>query len=106
MNEELIYLSGDEETRKRYEKRMDTLRNERSALKSAEEKGIQKGLQKGLEKGIQKGLQKGLEQGAKQEKLEIAKKLIQNGLDNNFIIETTGLTLDEVRELRKENESK
>ena len=73
---------------------MDTLRNERSALKSAEEKGIQKGLQKGLE------------QGAKQEKLEIAKKLIQNGLDNNFIIETTGLTLDEVRELRKENESK
>lgn len=94
MNEELIYLSGDEETRKRYEKRMDTLRNERSALKSAEEKGVQKGLQKGLE------------QGAKQEKLEIAKKLIQNGLDNNFIIETTGLTLDEVRELRKENESK
>ena len=92
--EELIRLSGDEETRKRYEKRMDTLRNERSALKSAEEKGIQKGLQKGLE------------QGAKQEKLEIAKKLIQNGLDNNFIIETTGLTLDEVRELRKENESK
>lgn len=102
MNEELIYLSGDEETRKRYEKRMDTLRNERSALKSAEEKGIQKGLQKGL----QQGLQKGLEQGAKQEKLEIAKKLIQNGLDNNFIIETTGLTRDEVRELRKENESK
>lgn len=100
--EELIRLSGDEETRKRYEKRMDTLRNERSALKSAEEKGIQKGLQKGL----QQGLQKGLEQGAKQEKLEIAKKLIQNGLDNNFIIETTGLTLDEVRELRKENESK
>ena len=100
--EELIRLSGDEETRKRYEKRMDTLRNERSALKSAEEKGIQKGLQKGL----QQGLQKGLEQGAKQEKLEIAKKLIQNGLDNNFIIETTGLTLYEVRELRKENESK
>lgn len=92
--EELIRLSGDEETRKRYEKRMDTLRNERSALKSAEEKGIQKGLQKGLQ------------QGAKQEKLEIAKKLIQNGLDNNFIIETTGLTRDEVRELRKENESK
>ena len=104
--EELIRLSGDEETRKRYEKRMDTLRNERSALKSAEEKGIQKGLQKGLHKGLQQGLQKGLEQGAKQEKLEIAKKLIQNGLDNNFIIETTGLTLDEVRELRKENESK
>ena len=100
--EELIRLSGDEETRKRYEKRMDTLRNERSALKSAEEKGIQKGLQKGL----QQGLQKGLEQGAKQEKLEIAKKLIQNGLDNNFIIETTGLTRDEVRELRKETETK
>ena len=87
--EELIRLSGDEETRKRYEKRMDTLRNERSALKSAEEKGLQKGMERGLE------------QGANQEKLKIAKNLIQNGLDNEFIIKTTGLTLDEVTKLRK-----
>ncbi len=55
--EELIRLSGDEETRKRYEKRMDTLRNERSALKSAEEKGLQKGLQQG--KGFKKDFNKG-----------------------------------------------
>ena len=116
--EELIRLSGDEETRKRYEKRMDTLRNERSALKSAEEKGLQKGLQQGIQKGMEKGLQKGmerglqkgmergLEQGANREKLKIANNLIQNGLDNEFIIETTGLTLDEVTKLRKDNESK
>ncbi len=124
--EELIRLSGDEETRKRYEKRMDTLRNERSALKSAEEKGLQKGLQQGLQKGLQQGIQKGmekglqkgmerglqkgmergLEQGANREKLKIANNLIQNGLDNEFIIETTGLTLDEVTKLRKDNESK
>ncbi len=134
--EELIRLSGDEETRKRYEKRMDTLRNERSALKSAEEKGLQKGMEQEAkeelirlsgdeetrkryekrmdtlrnersalksaeEKGLQKGMERGLEQGANQEKLKIAKNLIQNGLDNEFIIKTTGLTLDEVTKLRK-----
>ncbi len=58
--EELIRLSGDEETRKRYEKRMDTLRNERSALKSAEEKGLQKGMEPALEQGANR--EKGKEQ--------------------------------------------
>ena len=39
--------------------------------------------------------------GAKQENIEIAKNLIQKGLDDNFIIETTGLSVEEVREIRK-----
>ncbi len=59
-----------------------------------------------MERGLQKGMERGLEQGANREKLKIANNLIQNGLDNEFIIETTGLTLDEVTKLRKDNESK
>ncbi len=33
--------------------------------------------------------------------LEIAKNLIQKGLDDNFIIETMGLSVKEVNEIRK-----
>ena len=47
-------------------------------------------------------LKKGIEQGAKKEKIEIEKNLIKNGLDDDFIIETTGLSIEEVREIRKE----
>ena len=86
--EELIRLSRNEEERKRYEKRLDTLREEKSFLKSAEEKGILKGIKQGIE------------QGAKQEKIEIAKNAIKNGFDNETIIKLTGLSIEEVEKLR------
>ena len=92
--EELIRLSGDEKERQRYNKRMETLSNEKSALRSAEEKGIKKGIAQGIEQGI--------EQGAKLEKIEIAKNAIKNGFDNETIIKLTGLSLAEVERLRKE----
>ena len=83
---ELIRLSGDRKERERYEKRKESRLNEISALSYAEEKGIKKGI----------------EQGAKKEKIEIAKKLIQNGLDNELISKSTGLSIEEVKEIRKE----
>ena len=79
---ELVRLSGDRKERERYEKRRESRLNEVSALSYAEEKGIQKGV--------------------KQEKIEIAKNLVQKGLDDDFILETTGLTLAEVKGIRKE----
>ena len=38
----------------------------------------------------------------KKEKIEIAKNLIQNGLDDKLISKSTGLSLEEVKELRCE----
>lgn len=87
---ELVRLSGDRKERERYEKRRESRLNEISALAYAEEKGILKGIEQGLE------------QGAKQEKIEIAKNLVQKGLDDDFIVETTGLTLEEVKGIKKE----
>ncbi len=71
-------LSGDRKERERYEKRRELRLNEISTLSYAEEKG------------------------AKKEKIEIAKNLIQKGLDDDFIAETTGVSVEEVREIRKE----
>ena len=98
---ELIRLSGDRKERERYEKRRESRLNEISALSYAEEKGIQKGIEQGVKQGLEQGVKQGLEQGAKQEKIEIAKNLIQNGLDNELISKSTGLSVEEVREIRK-----
>ena len=73
---ELIRLSGNKVERELFEKRRQAMLDEASALAFAEEKG------------------------AKKEKLEIAKNLIQKGLDNGFIVETTGLYLEEVEATR------
>ena len=73
---ELIRLSGNKVERELFEKRRQAMLDEASALAFAEEKG------------------------AKKEKLEIAKNLIHKGLDNGFIVETTGLSLEEVEATR------
>ena len=87
---ELIRLSGNKEERELFEKRRQSLLEEVSALSYAEEKGIKKGIEQGIE------------QGAKQRNIEIAKNLIKNGLDNNLISKSTGLSLVEIEALRKE----
>lgn len=78
---ELIRLSGDRKERERYEKRRESRLNEISALSYAEEKGIQKGV--------------------KQEKIEIAKNLL-DVLDDETISVKTGLSMEEVTGIRKE----
>ena len=82
---ELIRLSGNKKERERYEKRRESLFNKLSALDSAREEGIEQGI----------------EQGAKKEKIEIAKNAIKNGFDNETIIKLTGLSFEEVENLRE-----
>ena len=83
---QLVRLSEDRKEGEQYEKRRESRLNEVSTLAYAEEKGMVKGI----------------EQGAKLEKIEIAKNLIQNGLDNKLISKSTGLSLEEVEKLRQE----
>lgn len=61
--------------------------------------GLEQGLKEGLQQGLQQGLEQGLEQGRKNEKEDIAKKLLNMGLDVEKISEITGLTIDEINEL-------
>ena len=78
--EELLRLSGNDKERERYEKRFESLLEQNSLLANAEKKGIEKGRKEGI--------------------IEIAKNLILNGLDNDLIIKSTGLSLKEITELR------
>jgi len=65
--------------------------DEISALENAEQKGI--------EQGIEQGIRRGKEEGAREEKIEIAKKLL-DVLDSETIAAKTGLTIDEIERLK------
>ena len=78
-NPELIeYMTHEEDERKKNNTRM----------KLAEEKGLANGLKKGLEKGQQ------------EEKIEIAKKMLEKGMDLNTIFELTGLSISQLEDLK------
>ncbi|WP_036627312.1 Rpn family recombination-promoting nuclease/putative transposase [Pantoea sp. AS-PWVM4] len=64
------------------------------------EKGIEKGLEKGIEQGIKLGEQRGIEKGRNQAKLEVASTMLQNGIDRNTVMKMTGLTEDELAQIR------
>ncbi len=44
-------------------------------------------------------LKNGIKEGEKTGKKEVAKKLLVQGIDINVIIQATGLTIDEIKEL-------
>ena len=89
--DELIRMSNDDTQRQIYEMRAKTLKDKISALNEAERKGIAKGMEKGIAKGI--------EEGEKKKAIEIAKSMIDIGLDKDTISKSTGLTTDEIDNL-------
>ncbi|MEN4569380.1 Rpn family recombination-promoting nuclease/putative transposase [Pantoea agglomerans] len=60
----------------------------------------QKGIEKGIEKGIQLGEQRGIEKGRNEGKVEVARTMLQNGIDRNTVMKMTGLSEDELSQIR------
>ena len=81
--EQLTQMSADEYERELYEIR------ERSRLTYNTE----------MYEARRKGLEEGIEEGKKQDRKEIAKKMKEKGTDITYIIEITGLTEEEIKEL-------
>ena len=79
-NEELEYLSGDEEARRLAYLREKALRDEANNLIGAREEGIK--------------------QGAKEKEIEIAKKMLQENVDIGLIEKITELTREEIERLK------
>lgn len=61
-----------------------------------EQKGVEKGRAEGMLLGEQRGIEKGIEQG----KLEVARTMLQNGLDHCTVMQITGLSDDVLAQLR------
>ncbi|HDH0770535.1 TPA: Rpn family recombination-promoting nuclease/putative transposase, partial [Klebsiella pneumoniae] len=64
------------------------------------EKGIEQGIQKGIQKGIQLGEQRGIEKGEREASLKIARTMLANGLDRDAVMKMTGLTADDLAQIR------
>lgn len=77
---ELVRMSGDSKERYMYEKRKESILEKVSLIENAEQKGIEKGENK--------------------KAIEIAKNAINNNLDDNTIKIITGLSLEEIKNLR------
>ena len=60
-----------------------------------EQKGLEKGIQLGEERGIERGIQLGEQRG----KLEVARTMLQNGLDCDTVMKMTGLSADDLEPL-------
>ena len=58
-------------------------------------------LLKGIEEGLAQGMQQGMQQGMREKALEIARQLL-NVLDNQTISQTTGLSVEDIENLRVE----
>ena len=51
---------------------------------------------------INTGIRQGIKQGIKQEKIEMARKLLQNNFSVQMIVELTELTEEEINEIKLE----
>ncbi|GAB2594992.1 MULTISPECIES: Rpn family recombination-promoting nuclease/putative transposase [Nitrincola] len=91
--ERLKMISADDEERRLAFVRQRAMHDEATLLKEAREGGFEQGIEKGIEQGIEKGRQALMR--------ETALKLIaQTEMDDVMIAELSGLSVDQVEQLR------
>ena len=79
----------------------DTYNQIEYARETGREEGLKVGREKGLEEGHKKGHKEGKEEGAKQKSFDIAKRMLEKGIDVETISELTGLTEKEISKLNR-----
>lgn len=78
---------------KAYDKFWDSVSVERTLLDDR----FQKGVKQGKEEGMAEGMKQGKEIGMNQRSLEIAKKMLANGMDAATVMEITGVTAEQMK---------
>ena len=83
---------------------VDTAKREGIAegMKQGMEKGMKQGMKQGMEKGMKQGMEQGMKQGLEQRSLEIARKMLAKGMDAASVMEITGLSAEQMRQLKAE----
>ena len=70
-----------------------------SGFSAGEEHGFSLGRNEGIAIGEERGISLGITQGAREAKLETAKVLKSAGVSINLIIDSTGLSIEEIEKL-------
>ena len=69
-------------------------------IKNSTDTAKREGKEKGLAEGLEKGLAEGLEKGMNKRSLEIARKMLANGMDAATVMEITGLSESQLQQLK------
>ena len=100
--DELNHMSADPETRAEYDARV----REMNRIYAGQTVKYKEGLEKGREEGKAEGLEEGEKIGAqkerakaKAEKIESARKMLQDGLSVEVVSKYSGLSFEEVEKL-------
>ena len=93
--EEWEKYSDDPKVREEYLARRKAILDEKAAIREAELR-----LRDALKKGREEGREEGIKEGIKEGKIEVAKKLLKNGMDVVTISQITGISEREIRQLR------
>ena len=70
-------------------------------LEKFEKETYKKGRKIGLKEGIEKGMEKGMEKGTLHGKLDVARKMVNDGFPLEEVVKYTGLMIESVKDLMK-----
>ena len=82
-----------------YHKNLKTYRDLLNSLDFAIKSGHEDGLKEGMKQGIKKGKAEGKAEGIKEEKIKIAQYLLKTNMKLDFISQTTGLSIEEIKDI-------
>ena len=99
-NEILRTISADERMRSIMRSREKFLRDRITEINYAEEKGRKEGIEKGRKEGIEKGKKEGIEKGKKEGIIQMAKEMLNNGLDIELVSSITKLPKEVLETLK------
>ena len=69
-------------------------------IKNSIDTAKREGKEEGLAEGMEKGLAEGMEKGMNKRNLEIARKMLANGMDAATVMEITGLSESQLQQLK------
>ena len=79
-----------------YDKFWDSVSVERTLIDDSYQKGKEEGKEEGRAEGMKQGLEKGMKNG----KIEIARKMLAKGMDEETVMDMTGLTAEEIKQMK------
>ena len=114
--EKLAYLRMTQDERQAYDRHIDNLMIQNDVIDTAREEGLSQGREEGLSQGREEGLSQGLiqgreeglsqgliqgreegrEEGRREALVEMAQKLLSQGVDKQIVSTTTGIPVNEL----------
>lgn len=74
----------------------------KQGMEKGMKQGMEKGMKQGMKQGMEKGMKQGMEKGLEQRSLEIARKMLAKGMDAASVMEITGLSAEQMQQLKAE----